>query len=355
MSFFSKNPNPRVQDEINKSNISRIHKMSYIVIVMEVFMIIFSFIIELPPYYQYSYYSLLVLSVLFNIFTREKYHKKIKLERIVINVAIYLFSSWGIIISFLDNSRNIAAYVYFINISAIVCFLVSTPKEMLVFNLINMTVFLSLFYFCQVLTYPLFINIVCFHIVLIAIAIDKYHSIATGIEARLELNQSNHELKVLSTIDQLSGCKNRRGLTYELEKYSGQVIFALLTDIDNFKEINDKYGHDIGDLFIVNFAKILQSNFGVNNVFRIGGDEFFIISNCEPLADCLKKFEISCNEIADITFVANANLKMTTSAGYTNGVINNEEDFIQLYKRLDIALYASKNAGKNTVLKADNF
>ncbi len=354
MSFFSKNPDPRVQNEINKSNIYRIHKMSYIVIVMEVFMIMFSFIIKLPPYYQYSYYSLLILSLLFNIFTRKKYHNKIKFERIVINFAIYLFSSWGIIISFLDNSRNIAAYVYLINISAIVCFLVSTPLEMIIFNLINMVVFLGLFYFCKVLTYPLFINIVCFHIVLIAIAIDKYISIAKGIEARLELDSSNHELKVLSTIDQLSGCKNRRGLSYELEKYSGQVIFALLTDIDNFKEINDKYGHDIGDLFIVNFAKILQSNFGLNNVFRIGGDEFFIISNCEPLDVCLKKFEISCNEIGDISFVANADIKMTTSGGYTYRVINNEEDFNQIYKSLDIALYASKNSGKNKVLKADD-
>lgn len=355
MSFFSKNPDLRVQNEINKSNIYRIHKMSYIVIVMEVFMIFFSFIIKLPPYYQISYYSLLVLSVLFNLFTREKNHQKIKFERLVISIAIYIFSSWGILISFLDNSRNIAAYVYLINISAIVCFLVSTPKETIVFNIINMSIFLSLFYFCQVLTYPLCINIVCFHIVLIAIAIDKYHSIAQGIVARLELDKSNHELKVLSTIDQLSGCKNRRGLTYELEKYSGQVIFALLTDIDNFKEINDKYGHDIGDLFIVNFAKILQSNFGINNVFRIGGDEFFIISNCDPLDVCLKKFEISCNEIGDISFVANANLKMTTSAGYTYRIINNEEDFNQIYKSLDIALYASKNAGKNKVIKAEYF
>lgn len=353
MQFIKKNPNLRVQEELNSNNITRIHNLSYLVVIMEVFMIITSYIISIPSYYRISYYLLLILSIIFNFLTREKFNYKKKLQRVVVNVSIYIFSIWGIIISLIDNNRGIAPFIYLINISLIVSFITATPLEMIFYNLINAIIFFVAFYYHSALSYPLIINIVSFHIVLVIISIDRYKSISKNIEDNINLEKLNHELTILSTIDQLSGCKNRRGLIYEFEKYEGQVVFALLIDIDDFKSINDKYGHDIGDLFILNFAKILQSNFGQNNIFRIGGDEFFIISNDYSLETCLKKYEFSTREIQEISFVTNSNIKMTTSGGYLYNVINNSKDFNSIYKKLDLALYSAKTKGKNRLVFTD--
>lgn len=354
MHFFEKKIDEKVQHEINRINSTRIHKLIYVVMVMEAFMILFSFFIKLPNYYKYSYISLFILSFIFSYLTQKQFQTNYSMQKIVINFAIYIFSFWGIIIAILDSFLDICPYVYLINISAIACFLISTPKESIVYNLVNFTILLLSFGHFNDLSYPFIINIVCFHLVLLAISIDRYIIFSKSIVDNFFLKKANKELEILSTIDQLSGCKNRRGLLYEIEKYSGQVFFILLTDIDNFKEVNDLYGHDIGDLFIVNFAKILQSNFGINNVFRIGGDEFIIINNQDPMDYCLKKFKTSCRELEEISFVTHANLKMTTSAGYTYKVINNEDDFNILYKQLDIALYNSKKAGKNQIFKVED-
>lgn len=349
MQFIKKNPNLRVQDELNANNITRIHNLSYLVIIMEVFMIIASYIISIPSYYRISYYLLLALSIVFNFLTRSKFSYKKLLQRIIVNVTIYIFSIWGIIISIIDNNRGIAPFIYLINISLIVSFITATPLEMILYNLINAVIFFIVFYLNSALSYPLIINIVSFHVVLVIISIDRYKSITTNIEDKINLKKLNHELTILSTIDQLSGCKNRRGLIYEFEKYEGQVVFALLIDIDDFKIINDKYGHDIGDLFILNFAKILQSNFGQNNIFRIGGDEFFIISNDYSLDTCLRKYEFSTREIQEISFVTNSNIKMTASGGYFYNAITNSNDFNSIYKKLDLALYSAKRKGKNRI------
>ncbi len=349
MHFLKKNPNLRVQDELNTNNITRIHNLSYLVILIVVIMIIASYIISIPSYYRISYYFLLTLSILFNFSTRNKYNYKKLLQRIIVNVAIYIFSILGIFISKIDNDRGLVPFIYLINISLIVSFVTATPLEMILFNLINAVIFFIVFYLNNALSPSLIINIVSFHVILIIISIDRYKSITTNIEDKINLKKLNHELIILSTIDQLSGCKNRRGLIYEFEKYVGQVVFALLIDIDDLKIINDKYGHDIGDLFILNFAKILQSNFGQNNIFRIGGDEFFIISNDLSLDNCLSKYEFSMREIQEISFVTGSDIKMTTSGGYLYNVIINSNDFNSIYKKLDLALYSAKRKGKNKI------
>lgn len=355
MQYFKLNLNKNELDRLDNINLKQVHNFSIFVIIVESLMIVFSYFIKLPKHYMISYISLLVIVVFFYIIT--SYFKTIKVfhSNAFLEICIYLFTIWGTIVSSFDVLRGFSPFVYLINMSFITCFFIFRPVSALIYNIVNAVIFASLFIIIDKFTLDIIINFALFHFVMFLICVSRYRSFEKNLKDRIELKKANKELQILSTIDQLSGCKNRRGLSYEIAKFENQVVFAILTDIDNFKQLNDSFGHDIGDLYLANFAKILQSNFGVSKVFRIGGDEFFIITNNDTLKTCLKKFEISRREIGNISFVKNTEFNMTISAGYTYKILKGKDGFETMYKDLDIALYKAKAKGKNFVEKADDF
>lgn len=135
--------------------------------------------------------------------------------------------------------------------------------------------------------------------------------------AREKMEHSLENLLVLEAnalIDKLTGIYNRRFFDQELPKVvktfidkKGKVPFSLLLlDIDNFKEVNDTYGHFIGDRVLQRVAEIIQNNCraGIDSPIRLGGDEFalFLVGTNESNAE--KKGEIIRHKICDkpITF-----------------------------------------------------
>ena len=92
-----------------------------------------------------------------------------------------------------------------------------------------------------------------------------------------------------SIVDPLTGAYNRQMYMKTLEKLSTRRTGIIgLADINNFKEVNDKFGHDVGDQYLITFVEVLNRNFGsIAELYRIGGDEFIMIAQ---KAD-VKKFE----------------------------------------------------------------
>jgi diguanylate cyclase (GGDEF)-like protein len=122
----------------------------------------------------------------------------------------------------------------------------------------------------------------------------------------------------------------------------------LLTDLDNFKEVNDRYGHDEGDRVLVAFAELLKETFPCETLFRLGGDEFAIILHGIKNPDKLKQYAEQ--------LLSNFNTKLARQFSRTNismsiGIamaIDGLKEFGELFKRADMALYESKKSGKNT-------
>ncbi|WP_374109836.1 diguanylate cyclase domain-containing protein [Priestia aryabhattai] len=160
-----------------------------------------------------------------------------------------------------------------------------------------------------------------------------------------------------ATHDSLTGLPNRAMLLKELNKVieKGQrksdEFFALLfLDCDNFKQINDEYGHHIGDEFLKAYTKRLQSCVRKGDrIYRLGGDEFIIILNVT-----------NGREIEQITRRIHASLQQTWNVrGYwlrtttTIGVSIYPEDgesATLLLKNADDALYKGKREGKNNYI-----
>lgn len=148
-------------------------------------------------------------------------------------------------------------------------------------------------------------------------------------------------LSTVVNIDPLTGLYNRR----ILERIRNCDI-ALMCDIDNFKEINDTYGHDVGDYVIKNIGNILRENTRINDyVCRLGEDEFFIgFTNCEYdfIIDRIEKIK---NEINRKIKLLNYNVTISIGIAFNK----DNESLIVLMKKADEALYIAKNNGKNQV------
>lgn len=160
------------------------------------------------------------------------------------------------------------------------------------------------------------------------------------------------KLEVLSTIDVLTNTKNRNmyneDLEFELElnkRYKNNTAYIML-DIDYFKNINDTYGHDVGDLVLKELTDILQETIRKTDVlYRIGGEEFVIFAKVVKE----DKLEYLANKIREKVekYEPLIGQKFTISLGATMFRIDDTKESI--FKRADEALYMSKNAGRNKV------
>ncbi|WP_245596350.1 GGDEF domain-containing protein [Sulfurihydrogenibium subterraneum] len=173
-----------------------------------------------------------------------------------------------------------------------------------------------------------------------------------------EIQKLNIELKIAkqdATIDFLTGVVNRRSFDRTLEDLLKEVrdkdyIFTLiLLDIDNFKAINDTYGHLAGDLVLKEISNVLRIFLRANTIIgRIGGEEFGIILPGVPLENGIKVAERIRNiiENREVRFEDRI-IKFTASFGVTES--KKEDTKESIYKRADEALYIAKRSGKNKV------
>ena len=155
--------------------------------------------------------------------------------------------------------------------------------------------------------------------------------------------------------DHLTSLANRTLLTQRLQllvennQSVGKKFGVLFLDLDNFKEINDSLGHDVGDMILIHIAKtLLLATRKTDTVARFGGDEFIIlvddIEEAKTLEHIAKKL---INAIQQPIRVRHLDLNVTTSIGISL-FPEHGSDFNQLIKNADLALYAAKAEGRNT-------
>jgi len=152
--------------------------------------------------------------------------------------------------------------------------------------------------------------------------------------------------------DPLTRLPNRRAFEEQLEAYeaAGTSVSLAICDIDNFKRINDQYGHPVGDRVIRVVADTLRDNCGGNMVARIGGEEFVVLFEGLPPAEGARILDEARESLGARHFKireTDAPLgKITFSAGIACGCRKADQPAIA---RADALLYEAKNGGRNQV------
>ncbi len=162
------------------------------------------------------------------------------------------------------------------------------------------------------------------------------------------LQNVNERLSHISTTDELTGIKNRIGLRNDFDGFIGKKLFVMFCDIDNFKYINDNFGHPIGDKVIANYAETLVMIYGLEGVYRYGGDEFLIIKEYDEDKSRLymKRFKILFSRFC----VPGTTHLITTSGGYYVADCPDADTLRAMFKTADDNLYSAKQNGKNRVV-----
>jgi len=166
---------------------------------------------------------------------------------------------------------------------------------------------------------------------------------------KTEASRALHEK--LSNTDALTKVYNRRFLEdfakkyFEIVKREKSTLSILLIDIDDFKNINDGFGHDVGDQVLINLSNLMQEKVRDNDfIVRLGGDEFLILlpnSNLDGAKVVAQKLIDSIHD-----FNSSDYKKFTISVGCAEYNIE-DNDISSLINRADKSLYQAKKSGKN--------
>ncbi len=192
------------------------------------------------------------------------------------------------------------------------------------------------------------------HVLMIAAQkeVQDAESRITALEKKLaEMSEQVHK-------DQLTGSLNRRGLDEIFEREAARAdrrnmqLCVGMLDLDNFKKLNDTFGHTTGDGALIHLVSVIKKTLrSMDVVARYGGEEFVIIMPETTLKDAADTMVRVQRELTKHFFMAgNEKILITFSAGVAERQLSEGQE--SLIKRADKAMYEAKNAGKNRVVTA---
>ncbi len=171
------------------------------------------------------------------------------------------------------------------------------------------------------------------------------------------LANSRNELERQALTDPMTKLYNRRYLSeitqhmLGLMRRSSSNLAVIMLDIDKFKNVNDTYGHQVGDEVIIKLAETLQEHTRKSDVVcRLGGEEFLVLLPETDVEGAMLKAETfrKVVEALSLTLADELELKFTISLGVSEVKID-EENFDAAMSRADAALYEAKESGRNKV------
>lgn len=179
-----------------------------------------------------------------------------------------------------------------------------------------------------------------------------------------QLKEQNAQLSAQAVVlgryantDSLTGIANRRRLFSEMRARlaAGEIVDVLFVDVDNFKCVNDRFGHHVGDEVLTRIAALVQTALPPSGlVARLGGEEFVVVapaSATNPLRSIPAWAHVVHSSIGNYSWrFEDSDQYITVSAGFTTSLVSDTAD--TLLARADSGMYAAKKAGKNRILSA---
>ncbi|MEO6677171.1 MAG: sensor domain-containing diguanylate cyclase [Pseudomonas sp.] len=170
-----------------------------------------------------------------------------------------------------------------------------------------------------------------------------------------ELKTREEELRILAITDELTGLYNRRHFMSSLEQLvdTGKRYAAgfslIMLDLDHFKSINDRFGHEVGDTVLKQTCALIHQRLRASDVFcRIGGEELAILCPFTSLENTERLANVLCQSLAHHEIPVAGRVTASFGVASWTAGIGGEE----LLRRADLACYSAKQSGRNRVISA---
>lgn len=351
-----------IKDKVRLSLETKIFKTILIFnIIISIINIVANSLIGFSFWISLKWVALAILALVILVLSRKKNFKQFQFRLSYFLFLIFVFFPFGWFQSG-GSANNSLAYIFLTTIAISFLFKRGKVRDFLFFSLVLIFIIL----YCIEFFYP---HLIIFHsqesqfydrliqipLILYAsyLMLERFSDAYNREKENLKLltkklKIANQKLENIAHRDSLTKKYNRRAFDQEIkaifkEKLHFQKkITLVLIDIDNFKDINDNYGHDKGDEVLVAISQRLENFMPAQSLIaRWGGDEFAVISY-EDLYQTQFYLEKYYGEMENLS--KELGFKISFSAGLSS--LNQEDTVEQLFKRVDKVLYESKREGK---------
>jgi diguanylate cyclase (GGDEF)-like protein len=177
------------------------------------------------------------------------------------------------------------------------------------------------------------------------------------VELHRQIEAKSRLLEQLALTDALTNLPNRRAIEdWATRQLSGAARYGfpfwmVMADLDHFKNVNDSYGHEAGDIVLKRFAEILKANSRKSDICgRVGGEEFLFSLTHTDAQNAKLVIERIRGELEETKFdFGGRDLKVTASFGVAGFEGKRAPDLSQLMAQADAALYSAKRLGRNRI------
>jgi len=289
-------------------------------------------------------YSLLTIALIF--FLRSSRENYTMTANLLLTVSLLSFTSCLLFVP-QDEFRMIWFFLL-----VFVAYMLNGTASGLFFTAASIGVILITHVFIDLHLSQVAINTAVLGLIIGSFLSQTYTRKISGYEQRLQ--EKNADLKVLASTDDLTGIMNKRIFQEVSERYfktaqrDSESLTLLLFDLDLFKEVNDTYGHQVGDKLLVRFVEILESFLRKSDILaRVGGEEFALLLFNTDFEGAYALAEKIREEVKRHPFTFEGHeVSITTSIGATQ-LRASDASFDEIFARADKALYQAKADGRN--------
>lgn len=360
----SKEEKKYVKTHIMETDHNAFRGVLIVIFILQIVMILYKLISkqnnlnERDIYYLICYTALATCCVISFFLTEYLFNKKKEnIYFVVVAIMIDIFFLWALSISCLDSFRSTDLTTYAYSTVALVAIVVLEPWIFILDSLVWCTALcLCINFIPSLKMYPsVIISAASIGIIISIISVVNFNRRVASILLQKEVIELNSVLNKQSHVDSLTGINNRLFLTEHIDDALNLGITpsgVMMFDIDDFKQINDEYGHQTGDSCLQTLGSLINDFLKEHNnsyAVRYGGEEFLIFIPRTDRMKLLNEAEEFRKKVENTIIKTNDNneLKITISIGIA--LAKTGQNYSGLINKADTCLYSAKKKGKNKV------
>ena len=382
------------REDLILQNIRRGKNLAKLIIAIEAIFVLADIITLLLQVSQtfsfYSYLAMYLFMIAVNLsylFLIERYlkGKRIRLRTMHTAIVLYItvFMVWGGVITLMDQRLYGHTTAFMVNMMVCSILYLMDKRSMLIPYLVSystLAIGLPFFQHASDVLIGHYMNSAVFMVISWTASRISYHNYIDNFIIKALMNQSNFllekemqenrlmnqklacanaQLKKLALVDELTGLPNRRSFREFIDQMvqnnpDGSTVSMIMMDIDNFKQYNDCYGHEKGDMALIAVGQQINAMLeGAGQIaVRWGGEEFVYIAFCmsrERIFEIAEAIRLDILHLEIPNESSSISPYLTVSLGTCTGTIMNAKDIGGILNIADKALYLAKNSGRNCV------